>query len=131
MRSSRAICARLLDAYGLGSATIEAYHPAAADAAALAELREVLAANEFSAKDLIVLYYNQGVITGDWNGPHVSPLGAYDAANDRVLIMDIDRHYYVPYWTSVATLLAALVKPAPADQGELAGQTGGYIVLRQ
>jgi hypothetical protein len=37
--------------------------------------------------------------------------------------------WYVPYWTSTATLLAALVKPAPADESVLAGATGGYILV--
>ena len=40
--------------------------------------------------------------------------------------MDVDRHWYVPYWTSTATLLAALVEASPADMGVLAGGTGGY-----
>ena len=29
--------------------------------------------------------------------------------------MDVDRHWYVPYWTSTETLLAALVKPSPPN----------------
>jgi hypothetical protein len=118
-----------LDAEGLEKATDKAVHLTAADPAALAALRQALADNESSADDVMLVYFNQGVITGDWDGPHISPIGAYDATNDRVLIMDVDREWYVPYWTSVATLLKALVKPAPPDQGVLAGETGGYLVL--
>ena len=43
--------------------------------------------------------------------------------------MDVDRNWYVPYWTSTETLLAALVKPIARGQGVLAGGTGGYIVV--
>ena len=124
----RRVLRESLDSVGLKDAAIDAVKPAAAEPAALDDLREALAANEASADNVMLVYFNQGVITGDWDGPHISAIGAYDAAHDRVLVMDVDREWYVPYWTSTATLLAALVKPAPADQGVLAGETGGYVV---
>ncbi len=113
----------------LAGAAIEAVQPASADEDALAGLRRALADNEASADNVMLVYFNQGVITGDWDGPHISPVGAYDAKNDRVLIMDVDRAWYVPYWTSTGTLLAALVKPASEDFGPLAGGTGGYVLV--
>jgi len=118
-----------LDAYDLDDASIEAVQPKADDADALAKLKAALAANEESEDNVMLVYFNQGVITGDWDGPHISPVGAYDAANDRVLIMDVDRTWYVPYWTSTKTLLAALVKPIAAEHGVLAGGTGGYVTI--
>ena len=48
---------------------------------------------------------------------------------DRVLIMDVDRNWYVPYWTSTETLLAALVKPIAEEHVGLAGGTGGYFLV--
>jgi Phytochelatin synthase len=39
------------------------------------------------------------VLTGDWDGPHISPIGAYDRDARQVLIMDVDREWYVPYWS--------------------------------
>jgi hypothetical protein len=125
----QAFLRKSLDAFDLKEATIAAAAPKAADDAALTALRQALAANEASGDNVMLVYFNQGVITGDWDGPHVSTIGAYDSERDRVLIMDVDRDWYVPYWTSSATLLAALVKPAPADQGVLAGETGGYILV--
>ena len=117
-------------AEGVSVGPVKAIHLATADDTALARLRAALAQNESSgAGDVMLVYFNQGVVTGDWNGPHISPIGAYDAKTDRVLIMDVDRDWYVPYWTSTRTLLSALVKPAPADQGVLAGETGGYYVV--
>jgi hypothetical protein len=84
--------------------------------------------NEASAGNVMLIYFNQGVVTGDWDGPHVSAIGAYDAESDRALIMDVDRSWYVPYWTSSETLLAALVKPVSEEHGVLAGGQGGYVL---
>lgn len=112
-------------------ATVSA-NPASANATAtLDTFRKALAENEKSANDMIVVYFNQGVVTGDWDGPHVSPIGAYDAIHDRVLIMDIDRAWYVPYWTSTETLFKAMQRPAPQDQGVLAGETGGWVHVKK
>jgi Phytochelatin synthase len=117
-------------AEGVDVIPVSATHLKTADQTALDQLRAALEADESSAgKEVMLVYFNQGVITGDWNGPHISPIGAYDKKNDKVLIMDVDRDWYVPYWTSTNTLLDALVKPAPADQGVLAGETGGYYVV--
>jgi hypothetical protein len=118
-----------LDAFDLTSVTINALQPAAADEAALVRLRDALAANEVTPDNVMLVYFNQGVITGDWDGPHISAIGAYDANNNRVLIMDVDRNWYVPYWTSTETLLASLVKPIAEEHIGLAGGTGGYFLV--
>ena len=117
-----------LDAFNLAGATITAVQPAA-DSAALEGLRQTLAENEGSADNVMLVYFNQGVITGDWDGPHISAIGAYDAKNDRVLLMDVDRNWYVPYWTSTKTLLDSLVKPIAEEHVGLAGGTGGYFLV--
>jgi len=119
---------KAFDAFELGDVSITSVQPAAASPEALEGLRAALAQNEKSDDDVMLVYFNQGVITGDWDGPHISPVGAYDAVSDRVLIMDVDRTWYVPYWTSTATLLAALVKPIAEGHTGLAGGTGGYIL---
>jgi hypothetical protein len=90
----------------------------------------MLAANEASDRDIVLVYFNQGVLTGDWDGPHISPIGAYDAATGRVLIMDVDREWYIPYWSSDSKLLEAMLKPTSAAHGPLAGETGGLVRLR-
>lgn len=108
-------------------ATVSANHVGPDAKATLDAFRKALAENEKSANDMIVVYFNQGVVTGDWDGPHVSPIGAYDATHDRVLVMDIDREWYVPYWTATETLFKAMQRPASADQGVLAGETGGWV----
>ncbi|MGP0093044.1 MAG: phytochelatin synthase family protein [Xanthobacteraceae bacterium] len=114
-----------LDVFHL-DATVEVLKPADNSPATLAELRRVLSANERTDRDIALVYFNQGVLTGSWDGPHISPIGAYDAARRRVLIMDVDRQWYIPYWASDEKLLAAMLRPAPS-RGALAGETGGLV----
>lgn len=106
---------------------IETFKPPDTSQVSLDELRRLLSENERSDDDIALIYFNQGVITGDWDGPHLSPIGAYDAERSRVLVMDVDRQFYGPYWTSDEKLLEALVRPAPAGHGALAGETGGVV----
>ena len=97
----------------------------------LTELRNILSQNEQSGRDVVLVYFNQGVLTGDWDGPHVSPIGAFDSDTHRVLVLDVDRADYVPYWSSDTKLLQAMVKPTPAEGfGPLAGETGGIVWVR-
>lgn len=118
-----------MDAYGMKSAPISSFHPDSADFTALSNTRKLLAQNEATADNVALIYFNQGVLTGDWNGPHVSVVGAYDAAADRVLVLDVDQEWYIPYWSPVSALVDAFVKPAPKNQGVLAGQTGGLLLV--
>ncbi len=120
-----------LRAYGLEGYAIEVARPVADTPEELAKLQALLAENESSAEDFLLVYFNQGVLTGDWDGPHVSPVGAYDAGTGRVLLLDVDREWYLPYWSGADRLLQAMLRPAPADQGVLAGQTGGLVRLKR
>lgn len=119
-----------LRAYGIEGVTVETFRPTDAGVDNLARLRAILSVNEASDRDVVLVYFNQGVLTGDWDGPHISPLGAFDAARGRVLVMDVDREWYVPYWSRDAKLLEAMVRPAPPELGPLAGETGGLIWLK-
>jgi hypothetical protein len=112
-------------------ADVTVLRPRDASAASLAELRRVLADNEASDRDFVLVYYDQGVLTGDWDGPHIAPVGAYDEAQHQVLMLDVDREWYVPYWSRDERLLAAMLRPAPVERGALAGQTGGLIRVRK
>ena len=96
----------------------------------LAMMRRTLSTNEASDQDVVLAYFNQGVLTGDWDGPHISPIAAYDQETRQVLIMDVDREWYVPYWTTDTKLLEAMLRPAPAEHGPLAGETGGLVWIR-
>lgn len=122
----KAYVALSLKAYGL-EADIETFKPADTSPATLAQLRRLLADNERTDTDIAIVYYNQGVVTGDYDGPHLSPIGAYDADGRRVLIMDVDRQWYGPYWTSDEKLLEAMLRPTSPEHGILSGETGGVV----
>lgn len=106
---------RSLDAYGLSGAEVEVFRPRDSSPQTLAELRRILKENEQSDGDIILVAYDQGTLTGDVGYGHIAPLGAYDAATRRVLMMDPDRSWYVPYWSSDVKLLEAMLKPDRAD----------------
>ncbi|WP_448187879.1 phytochelatin synthase family protein [Azospirillum sp. sgz301742] len=107
---------RSLAAFGL-RAEIEVFRPRDNSPRTLAELRRILTENERSAEDIILLAFDQGTLTGDVTVGHIAPLGAYDSARRRVLVMDVDRSWYVPYWSSDERLLEAMLKPDHADPG--------------
>jgi hypothetical protein len=125
-----AVVEESLRSYGVEGYAIEVVRPGDDSAASLAEVRRALAANEASERDLILIYFNQGVLTGDWDGPHISPIGAYDQGARQVLVMDVDREWYVPYWSPDEKLMDALLKPAPAAHGPLVGETGGLVWIK-
>ena len=108
-------------------ADIEVTKPDSNSVTTLTQLRNILIQNEQSDRDIVLVYFNQGVLTGSWDGPHISPIAAYDADRHLVLIMDVDRQWYIPYWASDEKLLEAMLRPAPANRGVLAGETGGLI----
>lgn len=116
-----------LKASGMEAYRTEVLKPASDDADTLNAVRELLKANEASADDALLVYFNQGVVTGDWDGPHVSVIGAYDAEADKVLILEVDQEWYIPYWTPTPVLLKAMLKPTSAEHGVLEGETGGLV----
>ncbi|QDU92732.1 phytochelatin synthase family protein [Lignipirellula cremea] len=91
---------------------------------ALADLRQVLLANERSDDDFLAANFLQSTATGDPAGAvgHLAPVAAYDVEQDRVLLLDPDRRWYEPYWIRVETLLAAISTVDP-----VAGRPRGLL----
>ncbi|MBW6417114.1 phytochelatin synthase family protein [Celeribacter sp. PS-C1] len=121
--------AAALSVAGLEDYGVTSFKPEDATEATLETIRNWLSLNEESSSDTLLVYFNQGVVTGDWDGPHVSLIGAYDAAKDEVLILEVDQEWYIPYWTPTAVLLEAMLKPTSDEHGVLEGQTGGFVRL--
>lgn len=111
--------------YGFDHVAVKAIHLTDASAKTKKELIEVLEANEKSPKDFIIGHFNQQAFTDDADAGHIAPVGAYDAKNQKVLILDPDREYYEPYWISVDTFLAGMATRDKASDGQR-----GYLVIR-
>ena len=114
-----------LIAYGVDVVSVEAIHTPDSSKATAGKLHKALLANETSAHDFIIANFIQGVFTGDADVGHIAPVGAYDATNRRVLIMDPDRQWYEPYWVSEATFLKGM-----ATSDKTSGKSRGYVVVR-
>jgi len=72
---------------------------------------------------IIVASYSR-VALGQTGDGHYSPVAAYHAATDSVLILDVARFKYPPYWVSLEQLYEAMI---PVD-GKLQ-QSRGWFVL--
>jgi hypothetical protein len=78
------------------------------DAAPLDAIRDELRANLGRAGDYAVVNYDRRVL-GQKGGGHISPLGAYDAASDSFLVLDVnpnDGKQWV--WVPTAMMVAAM-----------------------
>ncbi|MEL7052676.1 MAG: phytochelatin synthase family protein, partial [Cyanobacteria bacterium J06588_5] len=61
------------------------------------------ATNLAEPNNFVVINYLRRSI-GQESGGHISPLAAYDADTDRVLILDVSRYKYPPVWVEVESL---------------------------
>ncbi len=101
--------------------------PAGAQTAqSLEAFRKALAGNERDPNDIMLLHFTQDTLTGAPGRvyAHVSPVGAYDEKTHRVLIMDVDREWYEPYWAADTQVFSAMAVKTKAF-----GQ-GGYVLLK-
>jgi hypothetical protein len=105
-----------LAAYSQSKFTVVRHEVASASDRELQELRRRLSENESNPRDFILVHFVQDDLTLAKGGPfpHISPVGAYDEARHRVLIFDVDREWYEPYWVSDEALLKAMAHPTPA-----------------
>jgi hypothetical protein len=86
------------------------------DPAAAAEgFRAALAAIERSAAIQIALNFDAAPVYGMADYGHFSPAAAYDAARDRLLVLDVDRGWYEPYWVPVEVMLNAMATLSRKD----------------
>jgi len=78
---------------------------------AFSEFCNILELNEINSNDFILVHFLQDVLTRSPGGPypHISPIGAYDIKNKKVLILDVDRKWYEPYWVPDLVLFEAMV----------------------
>ena len=99
-------------AFGIPFAAIEAVATppkAAGEKARQDRLRSALASMARTDRELIGAYFTQGVFIGQWHGHHISPVGAYNTAEERVLILDVDAERFEPYWVTLECFYEGLL----------------------
>ena len=67
------------------------------------------------------LFYGDGVDVG-----HFSPIGAYDAVRDRVLMLDVYKKDYEPMWAPLPRLAKAM-----STLSHKTGEPRGYAVVKR
>lgn len=100
-----------LSIYGVSNARTHMVQTKQNTPEGFAIFQRMLEANEASATDFVVVHYLQDILTQAPGGPypHISPIGAYDVENRKVLILDVDRKWYEPYWVPDHLLFEAMV----------------------
>ena len=70
----------------------------------------------------VAVNYHRPTLGQEGTG-HISPLAAYDAGTDRLLVLDVSRHRYPPVWVRAADLFAAM----DTDAGP---HSRGFVTVR-
>jgi hypothetical protein len=100
---------------------IEVHHAADGGLDAFrAAARDYLAAKDH----FVVVNYLRKAI-GQQTGGHISPLAAYDAKEDRFLILDVARYKYPPVWVKAADLFGAMNTTDASNDDK----TRGYVLI--
>jgi len=71
------------------------------------DIRKDLVDNLSRAGDFVIVNYRREAV-GQSGGGHISPLGAYDAATDSVLILDVNPSHYPWVWMPISTLVQGM-----------------------
>ena len=118
---------RAVGLYALSGWSVEHCIVDADDAATGDAFRAHLVAMEQAGDRLLAGNYHLATTYGDnWDIGHFSPIGAYDAATDRVLLLDVWKADYEPTWVDRMRLLKGMVPVSP-----LTGTPRGYLGLRR
>ena len=125
----------LVQLQGLLAASFGANEIAAADVEAVPLLRHttealdrfraVLRACEAEPGRFVIANYYMAAVIGRGDYGHFSPIGAYDAARDRILILDVYRVEFEPYWVPAERLFEGMATINRAD-----GEPRGYLTVR-
>jgi hypothetical protein len=117
---------RAVALYELTGWSVEHCIVTAADAAMGEAFRAHLVAMEQGDRLLAGNYHLATTYGDSWDIGHFSPLGAYDSATDRVLLLDVWKADYEPCWVDRMRLLKAMVPVSPVS-----GTPRGYLVLKR
>jgi hypothetical protein len=112
-------------AHDVAAAVVEAIPLAQRTAEAFARFRAVLQACEETPGRFVIANYHMAAVIGSGDYGHFSPIGAYDAVRDRVLILDVYRVAFEPYWVPTERLFDGMATVNRAD-----GEPRGYLSVR-
>lgn len=106
-----------------------AQHPVAvdkvpADTLDASQLRALLQQHLGAPQRVVLLNFNRRLI-GQVGGGHWSPLAAYHAASDSVLLLDVARYRYPPVWVPLPDLLRAA-----QHHDTVSGQARGLLLVQ-
>jgi hypothetical protein len=74
---------------------------------------------------VLVVSFSRRLLKQTGDG-HFSPIGGYDEANDRVLVLDVARFKYPPYWVPLSELYNAMKGIDPSTN-----KPRGYFVVKR
>jgi hypothetical protein len=114
-----------LRAHDMASAEVAAFPLAEHAAEALGSFRAALRTCEAEPGRFVIANYYMAAVIGRGDYGHFSPIGAYDAARDRVLILDVYRVELEPYWVPAERLFEGMATINRAD-----GEPRGYLTVR-
>jgi hypothetical protein len=75
--------------------------------------------------DMLLVNYQRAVLGQEEMG-HISPIAAYNAATDRLLVLDVATYKYPPVWVSTEAMWRAMSTTDSAS-----GRTRGFVVVRR
>ena len=83
------------------------------------QLRKIVKSTLTNPHQRVMADFDRKVLNQAGSG-HFSPIGAYDSKSDSILILDVAKFKYPPFWVKTSDLLAAL-KTVDSDSGKSRG----------
>jgi hypothetical protein len=109
----------LLQAHG---ATVTVYY---ASDTSLDAFRAIAQQNPSTAGDFMLVNYERAAL-GQAKTGHISPIAAYNAKTDRLLVLDVASYKYPPVWVSSEALWKAMNTVDSAS-----GRSRGFAIVRR
>lgn len=128
-----AIVRASLEAYGIRPEAVDVVpaHARPGDAAAIKDrLRNRLRRYEDRGDCLLLAHFNQGALVPALSIPHISPVGGYDLATDRVSLLDVDPDQPAPYSVTFERFYQALACQYLGLLRHLGYDRGGYVFVQ-
>jgi hypothetical protein len=93
-------------------------------------LRSRLEQFESKGDCLIIAHFDQGIVLPEFHIPHISPVGGFDKASDKVTFLDVDPDQTYPYQVSFATFYNSLAGNYNPIFRHFGYAEGGYVFIR-